>query len=226
MKLSVVIADDHPIVLRGLHALIEENGSFHVVATAADGAEAFSVIKSLRPDIAVLDLTMPKMTGLEVLTALRKTNLATRVVLLAASATDLDIYHAVDGKISGFLLKEAAPDELIHCLLAVARGETWFAHDIVDPALARVSDRRDKWLHLSQTLTAREREFVSLVMRRMSNKEIAFALGLSEGTVKVHLNNIFRKLRVSTRGDILELAGDVAEVAKSPGQRVGAFKSN
>lgn len=206
MTHTVVIADDHPIVLRGLKSLIDEHPDFAVAATATNGRDASDVIQTHAPSLAVLDLRMPQMTGLEVLADLRAAGLSTRVVLLAATASDFDIYQAIADGVAGLVLKEAAPDTLIDCLKVVSSGQTWFPHDIVDPAVAREATRRHQWEQLSRALTPREREIVDLIADGRSNKDLAFALGLSEGTVKVHINNIFRKLGASTRADVVRMA--------------------
>ena len=206
MPNTVLIADDHPIVLSGLSALIESDPAFTVVATATDGRAAVDKIEMLRPDIAVLDLNMPLLTGLEVLSALRHRGNNQKVILLAATLTDAEVFDASENGAAGILLKEMAPSTLMECLKVVAGGGRWLASEIVEAAISTETNRRDRWKLLSSRLTSREAEIVALIVRGLPNKEIAFALGISEGTTKVHLNNIFRKLGVISRPGLLAMA--------------------
>jgi DNA-binding NarL/FixJ family response regulator len=199
---SVLIADDHPILLSGLKALIDADPDFNVVATAADGATALEKVRQIEPDVAVLDLNMPLRTGLDVLTQITASGLGTSVVVLAATASDDDIHRLVTAGAKGLVLKESAPQLLIACLRAVAAGQVWFSEEV--PAIvSRQGEQKRLWRERFESLTEREIEVVRLANAGASNKEIAYALQLVEGTVKVHLNNIFRKLHVSTRAELL-----------------------
>jgi two-component system nitrate/nitrite response regulator NarL len=201
---SVLIADDHPVVLGGLKALIAENPQFRVVATAADGASALAELQRTTPDVAVLDLNMPIHNGLAVLQRAAELHVSTPIVILAAAASDADIHALVTSGAAGLLFKDAAPQVLTTCLERVLAGRKWIAAD----ALAAVQ-RQEVKNQLSQSrlssLTQREIELLRLVQNSRSNKEIAYALNLSEGTVKVHLNNMFRKLGVSSRAELASL---------------------
>jgi DNA-binding NarL/FixJ family response regulator len=201
MPHSVLIADDHPILLNGLRALIEEDDSFEVVATATDGAEALERIQALEPEIAILDLLMPSMSGIEAMAQLHEHDIATHVVVLAATASDGDIHRVVTLGARALLFKESAPEVLMHCLREVAQGGTWFADGIAD-IVSYQAEAKAAWNKRLNSLTPREMEVVRLANSGRSNKEIAFLLQLSEGTVKVHLNNVFRKLNVSTRAEL------------------------
>lgn len=204
MTYSVLIADDHPVVLGGLKALIAENPQFRVVATAADGASALAELQRTTPDVAVLDLNMPIHNGLAVLQRAAELHVSTPIVILAAAASDADIHALVTSGAAGLLFKDAAPQVLTTCLERVLAGRKWIAAD----ALAAVQ-RQEVKNQLSQSrlssLTQREIELLRLVQNSRSNKEIAYALNLSEGTVKVHLNNMFRKLGVSSRAELASL---------------------
>jgi DNA-binding NarL/FixJ family response regulator len=204
MTYSVLIADDHPVVLGGLAALIGESSTFHVVATATDGESALAELQRTSPDIAVLDLNMPVHNGLEVVRRAAALKLRSPIVILAAAASDAEIFALVTSGVAGIVFKDAAPQILRTCLESVLSGERW----IPDDALAAV-ERQQAKNHLSQSrlssLTQREIELLRLVQNARSNKEIAYALNLSEGTVKVHLNNMFRKLGVSSRAELVSL---------------------
>jgi len=215
MPTTVAIADDHPIVLRGLSALIEADPDFRVVATASQGVEALDAIVSTLPAIAVLDLNMPQRSGLEVLRELPRLGLPTRAVMLAAAATDAEIYDILDAGAAGLVFKEAATDQLLDCLRAVASGRQWLPVERTEGAAAREAARRGKWRRLSPQLTSREVEIVRLVIDGVTNKALAFRLQVSEGTTKVHLHNIFRKLEVGSRSELVQLAGGQAGEAKA-----------
>src|SRR3954447_13897082 len=192
--MRVVLADDHPIVLGGLRALLQAEPGVEIVAAALEGAAALTMIRAHQPEIAVLDIYMPRLTGLEVLETLEADGLATRVVLLTGSASDEQIATAVERGAWGLLLKESAPGTLIDCLKAVAAGQRWLPEELVAPAIRRASERRATDLRPERVLTAREYEIARLIAQGLSNKHIAHALGISEGTVKIHLHNTYEKL--------------------------------
>ena len=192
--LRVVLADDHPIVLSGLRVLLQAAPEVEIVATAPDGATALEAIRTYEPHIAVVDINMPQLTGLDVLDAVETNGLATRVILLTGSATDEQIATAVERGAWGFLLKEHALGTLMECLRTVAAGQRWLPEEVVAPAIRRATERREKDVQLARVLTAREYEIAGLVAQGLSNKHIARRLTISEGTVKIHLHNTFEKL--------------------------------
>jgi DNA-binding NarL/FixJ family response regulator len=215
MTAKIAIADDHPIVLRGLLNLIANDPDFEVVATAAAGDAILDAVRRETPDIAVLDLNMPALTGLEVLTTIRQEGLRTRVVLLAATISDADIFDAVSNGAAGILRKESAPETLMDCLRELAAGRQWLPDGLVDSAMQREGLRRERWRQRSPGLTNRELQIVGLIVGGSSNKDIAFRLQVSDGTTKVHLNNIFRKLAVGSRAELIELASGQLQPAEA-----------
>ena len=192
--MRVVVADDHPIVLGGLRALLQAEPGVEIVAAVPDGASALEVIRAHEPSIAVLDIRMPQLTGLEVLEALEAEGLGTRVVLLTGSASDEQIATAVDRGAWGLLLKESALCTLMACLKTVAAGQRWLPEELVAPAVRRAAERRASDVPLERVLTAREYEIARLIAQGLSNKHIARALTIAEGTVKIHLHNMYEKL--------------------------------
>ena len=202
----VLLADDHPVVLAGLRELIAAKDGFQVVATATNGEEALRALRELKPDLAVLDVSMPDMTGLDVLAVLNSEGLDIPVVFLTATASDEQIAAAVTLGVRGIVLKDAAPDSLIQCLRTIADGGRWLPPEVVDAALSRESERRLEAHRVEQSMTSREREIALLVAKGMSNKEIGRKLSVSEGTVKIHLHNIYQKLGVSNRTSLAALA--------------------
>lgn len=207
MTITVAIADDHPIVLRGLSVLIESHAEFKVVAAESNGTAALRAIGEFVPDVAVLDLNMPEKTGLEVLQELTEANATTKVVLLAATATDAEIFDVMSAGAAGLLFKDETTERLIDCLRAVAAGERWASTGRSQEQLARELSRRERWEQLEPLLTGRESEIVQLVAGGVTNKDIAFRLNMTPGTAKVHLNNIFRKLNVASRSELIALVG-------------------
>ena len=205
-SIRVVLADDHPVVLQGLSSLLRAEGNFEVLATLPNGAAALKAIRDFGPDVAVLDLSMPEMTGIEVLNAVTAEGLVTKVIILTAEAGDSQVLAAVAGGVRGIMLKDAAPDALAQCIRHVAEGGRWLPHDLVDEALSRESGRRTQADRLGSSLTVREREVVLLVAEGLSNKEVARKLKVSEGTVKIHLHNIYQKLEVTNRTALAAMA--------------------
>jgi DNA-binding NarL/FixJ family response regulator len=204
--ITVSLADDHPIVLRGLAEVLANEPDFVVVSSSRDGDEALIAIRNHRPRIAVIDIQMPSIDGLQVLTRLKEEALPTRGVLLTAGLTDAQLFDALVAGAAGIVLKDLVEAALIECLREVAQGKQWFAPTLVGPALAREARRRQKWRRLSPTLTPRETEIIHYVAQGRSNKNIAHKISISEGTLKLHLNHIFRKLEVSSRSELVELA--------------------
>ena len=193
---NVFLVDDHPVLLRGLTDLVAMEPDFRVVGSTTDGAGAFAMIDRLKPDLAVLDINMPDVSGLALLRRLRAADLPVRTVFLTAVITPAQLSEALANGIWGVVLKEAAPDTLIDCLRRVASGRRWLTEEMArkaDPYWNRpVADGLS-------TLTPREMEIAGQACRGLSNKLIARELGASEGTVKIHLHNIFQKLRVTNR---------------------------
>ena len=206
MSTSIVIADDHPVVLHGLASLIEADPEFSVVGRCADGIAALAAIREMRPNLAVLDLNMPGMTGREVLAAIVREELGARVLLLTAAATDAELYDTIDAGAAGVVVKDSGIETLLTCLRTIAAGGVWLPDDVVGPAMDRETARRDEWRELSAELTARELEIVRLVLQGSTTKEISFRMNITIGTTKVHMSNIFRKLKVSSRGELFRLA--------------------
>jgi len=204
--LRILLADDHPVVLSGLQALLSRIPGLEVINSQSDGTGALKAIRRLEPDVAVLDISMPGLTGIEVLEAAEKEGSRTRIVFLTASATDENITEAVRGGAWAIMLKDSAPEDLARCIKAVAAGERWLAPELVAPALRREAERREDVAKIDSLVTPREREIATLVAAGLSNKEIARRLDISEGTVKIHLHNVYNKVGVANRTSLATLA--------------------
>jgi two-component system NarL family response regulator len=190
-KIRVLIVDDHRVVRVGLRAIIDAEPDMEVVAEAGDGPTALAAYAEHKPDITLLDLRMPGMSGPEVLTALRQRDPEATVIVLTSYDADEDVYRAVQAGARGYLLKGTLPDGVLEAAIRkVHAGQRLLAPE----AAARLADRMT-----SPQLTPREVAVLELVAKGKSNKEIGTMLSLAEGTVKTHLKRIYEKLGVSDR---------------------------
>jgi DNA-binding NarL/FixJ family response regulator len=203
---SVIVADDHPLVLRGIRDLIAATPDFDIVAVATNGIAALDLIRTLVPTIAVLDLAMAGLRGTQVLQNVAREGLPVRVVFLTASISPEDTLEAVAAGAYGIQLKESAAEDLVACLRTVASGRRAIPPALLETAITEESMRRKAQSDESAQLTAREAEIARLVTAGLPNKEIARRLDVTEGTVKIHLHNIFRKLQVPNRTSLAGLA--------------------
>ncbi|MFI0488671.1 MAG: response regulator [Yersinia sp. (in: enterobacteria)] len=191
---TIMIVDDHPLMRRGIKQLLELDSIFDVVAEANSGSEAiFEAIKH-QPDIILLDLNMKRMSGLEILKALRNEGVDARVVVLTVSDTHSDVYAVIDAGADGYLLKDNEPEILLENIRQASAGENVFSNEIAQ----YLSSRHEQVNPLSE-LTERELDVLQEVARGMSNKLVALTLHISEETVKVHIRNLLRKLNVRSR---------------------------
>jgi DNA-binding NarL/FixJ family response regulator len=202
--MRIVVADDHPLLLDGVEALLATESGIDVVARCADGAEALQAVADHAPDVLVLDLHMPTLDGLDVLTQLGDD--APDVVLLAAELTGPEALEAVRRGVRGIVLKAEAPRRLIECLRTVETGERWIDPSTFDTLLDTALEREARTEAIRGRLTDRELDVVALVAEGLSNKRIADRLGIGVGTVKTHLYNIFQKLDVANRTELTVLA--------------------
>ena len=198
-----MVADDHPIVLHGLQHLLERQPDFQVVATCADGVATIGAVRAHRPDVLLLDLRMPGHSGLDVLRALDQHGLRCRTVLLTAAVTDEEVLEAVRLGATGLVLKESTPETLLACIRRVHEGGEWIDRDTASRAVRVALGREEAARVITETLTPRELEIVRMVAQGLRNKTIAGRLSISEGTVKVHLHNIYEKLDVGGRLELV-----------------------
>lgn len=192
----VFLVDDHPVLLRGLADLVAMEADFQVAGSTTEGSNAFAMIDRLKPDLAVLDINMPDVSGMAILRRIWSADLPVRTIFLTAMITPSQAAEALAHGIWGILLKEAAPDTLIDCLRSVAAGRRWFAEEVAAKLAPLPSQQVPPGL---SGLTPREREIAGLACSGLSNRLIARQLGAGEGTVKIHLHNIFQKLRINNR---------------------------
>src|SRR6476659_1432145 len=201
---TVVIADRHPVVLRGLSQVLGEQADFRILACCSDGMSCVEAIRSLSPDIVLLDVLMPDVAGIEILAIVNSERLTTRLVFFAASIDDRAMMMLGPAGAYGVILKDAAPEVLVQALRRVARGQKLFPLISSDQAAFREQTAvAEKSLTV---LTDRERQIMRLVSEGLSNKEIGRRLNIADGTIKVHLHHIFQKLDISNRTALAALA--------------------
>jgi DNA-binding NarL/FixJ family response regulator len=199
MPIRLLLADDHPIVLDGLEQLFRLEEDFQVIGRCTRGDEVASQVMKLKPDALVLDMRMPGHNGLEVLRELRGRPHKTRVVILAATLTEEEMLEAIRLGVRGIVLKEMAPRLLVECIRKVHGGGQWLEKTIAGAVLDRLARREGAQKGVSGILTPREIEIARSIGVGRSNKEIADALFISEGTVKTHLHRIYEKLHIHGR---------------------------
>ena len=208
MAIRLVLADDHPLILEALENLFRARGGFEVLASCTSGTEALQAVRQHRPDVLVLDLRMPDKSGLDVLRELAGEHLPTRTVLLTATLEDAEMLEAIRLGVGGVVLKEMAVSSVVQCVEKVHAGETWLEKKSVARALKKLVQREDGAREAVEILTPRELEIVRMLGRGLRNKEIASRLSISEHTVKVHLSNIYTKLKVDGRLALMRYAED------------------
>lgn len=205
--MRVLIIDDHALFRVGLKGLLEQR-NIEVVGAAADGIEGMELAKLHQPDIILLDLRMPGMAGLEVLKTLREDKVMIPVAMLTTSNEETDLIKSLRSGAQGYLLKDMEPDELVSALRDIEKGKNVVAQDLTD-ALARMVQGETKIEDDEgpfSELTPREREILCLLAEGQSNKLIARNLGISDGTVKLHVKAILRKLGIHSRVEAAVIA--------------------
>jgi two-component system, NarL family, nitrate/nitrite response regulator NarL len=203
--IRILIADDHAMFRKGLHSLLTAETGFTVIGEGECGEDAVRLARALRPDILLLDMAMPGLSGLEALTELAAAPIPVRTILLTASIEKPDVVKALKLGAAGVVLKTSQPAELFKCIRGVMTGQHWIGREAVSDLVEalRTLDEEAVSTRPRFGLTPRELEVTSAVVSGFSNKEIAKKLVLSEDTVKHHLTNIFDKVGASNR---LELA--------------------
>jgi len=194
--MRILLADDHHLVRRGIRVLLEAIPGVEVVAEAGDGHEAMALIESKRPDVAVLDITMPGLNGLEVAARAAKEVPHTKVLVLSMHAGEAYVAQALRSGVAGYLLKDAADDELALALKAVARGDVYLSPQISRQLVERLARAADTEPDPLAGLTSRQREILQLVAEGNSSKQVAAKLGISVKTVEAHRGQIMERLGV------------------------------
>ncbi len=208
-KTRILVADDHPIFLRGLAQIIETDVAFTIVAEASHGEQALQLIREEQPDIAVLDINMPKKDGFEVVKEMRNQGLSgTKIVFLTMYDDESYLDSALDLGVSGYLLKENATGEVLHCLRAILNGRLYISPTLSGYLVARQKQREALLQKVSglNALTPSERKILRLLARGLTSRDMAATLHISIRTVQNHRNNICRKLDLRGHNKLLEFA--------------------
>jgi DNA-binding NarL/FixJ family response regulator len=197
-KIRILLADDHKLMRGGLRLLIEQQSDLSVVGEASDGREAVSLAKSLRPDVAVMDITMPNLNGIEAAHQITQSHPETGVIILSMHPDESYVLRALKAGAKGYLLKDSAESDLILAVRAVAGGKSFFSPTVSKVLLVdymrklKRSGAEDAY----DLLTPREREILQLVAEGKSNKDVANLLNLSVYTVETHRSNVMQKLHL------------------------------
>jgi len=193
-RVRVMVVDDHAIVRQGISDVLAADEDIEIVALVASGEEAVSLAAKLHPDVALMDLSMPGMDGVEATRRTIGASPGVRVVMLTSFAEPEHVNDALDAGAVGYLLKDADADEIVRAVKAANRGEAPFSARAAGALLLRRAQRRSV-----EDLTPREREVLDLVGQGLANKQIARRLSIKEKTVKAHLSNVFQRIGVSDR---------------------------
>lgn len=198
-KTTVMLVDDHPLLRKGLRQLLSFEPEFEIIAEAGSGAEALTIVSETEPDLIILDLNMQGMDGLETLKRFRDEGITSRIVMLTVSDNNEDVVKAISQGADGYLVKDSDPDELLEQIKKAASGKMVLS-DVVNAALAAAIRRpAEKPAADINSLTNREYEILSLIAKGRSNKLIARELDISDGTVKVHVKHLLKKLNLRSR---------------------------
>jgi len=193
----LLVVDDHPVVRAGLVEMLHSDSRLHVIAQATNGQEAVEMFAAFKPDVTLMDLRMPQMGGVEATERIRAMDSGARVIIMTAVDGEEDIFRGLKAGARGYLLKDAPVSEVVNAVLVTMQGQRYLAHAVA----AKLAD------HLGATqLSSRELEILQLVATGLSNKGIARKAGITEGTVKFHVNNILEKLQCASRTEAVSLA--------------------
>ena len=206
-SISIVLADDHLIVRQGLHALLEAEPDLNVIGQTGDGLEAVELVKRLNPDVAVLDLMMPGLNGLEVARQLSKMTPRTKIIILSMYDDEGFVLEALSNGVSAYVLKDTGSADLINAVREVICGHRYLSPSLTDRAID-VYEQMTKQgtMDKYETLTTREREVLHLSAEGLTNNEIAHRLGISIRTAETHRSKLMHKLDVHTQADLTRYA--------------------
>lgn len=206
-QVSIVLADDHPVVRHGLRALLEAEPGFAVIGEAIDGAEALDIVAQTRPDVLIADVMMPGMTGLEVTTQVAQRWPATRVLILSIYRNEAYLLAALRNGAAGYILKSAAAEELLRAVREVAAGRRYLSAPFAERAIEFYTHPMEPArLDIYETLTLREREVLLQMAEGLTSQEIGAKLSISPRTVEVHRTHILQKLDLRNQTELVRFA--------------------
>jgi two-component system, NarL family, response regulator len=196
-RIRVLIVDDHPVVRAGLSSMLATQPGIDVVGSASSGEEALEMVRRDMPDLLLLDLRMPGMSGIDTLLALKAMKATARVIILTSFEMDENIYRAVQAGALGYLLKDTSQSQMLEAIATVHSGKRYIPSQIA----ARLAERM-----MRSNLTAREVEILEMLAKGLTNKQIGTALSISDNTVRNHVNSIMEKMEVSDRTEAVAVA--------------------
>ena len=211
--IRVVLADDHVFVRDGIKSLLENEANIEVVGEAIDGADALEVVTETKPDLLIVDIRMPNLTGIEVVEKLRSENNAVKIIMLSMHESEEYVLKSIKAGADGYLLKGSSKEEFLKALHTVSAGGKYFSGDISSILISQLTNGSST-LEPKQTLgeemmiTKREKEILTLLLSGKGNKEIAEALDISKRTAEVHRFNLMKKLKVK---NLMELSNKATE---------------
>jgi DNA-binding NarL/FixJ family response regulator len=201
--ITVLIADDHPIVVEGIRNLLSHAVGIKVIGTASRGQQTLEMVRSLEPDVLLLDMEFTDLNGIEVVQNLANEDYCGRILVLSSHADRAYISQLLSLGVSGYLIKDEVPDTIVEAVRGVARGEKgWLSRSVA----GKVSQIMQEGKEGNKELTARELEVLELVVEGKTSSEIAFRLGISSKTVEKHLEKIFKKMNVTSRVEAAVIA--------------------
>ncbi|RKS13054.1 response regulator transcription factor [Flavobacterium sp. 120] len=211
--IRVVLADDHVFVRDGIKSLLENEANIEVVGEATDGLEALKIVESCKPDLLILDIRMPNMTGIEVVEKLRSQNNLVKIVMLSMHESEEYVLKSIKAGADGYLLKGSSKEEFLKALQTIANGGKYFSGDISSILIGQLNNSTSiqepkPMQDEEQLITKREREILKLLLSGKGNKEIAEALDISKRTAEVHRFNLMKKLKVK---NLMELSNKANE---------------
>lgn len=198
MQPSILIADDHPLVLKGLQDFLVEKG-YKVVASETDGEKAYNSILKSKPDIAVLDIRMPLMTGIEIAEACKDNRIETKIILITFEKDETLYHQAKSLNVSGYILKEFALVEIENCIKAVHEGKTYFSEELTEHLLLEEKPE------ILEALTPTEKKVLFLISKNKTAKEIGDLMFISDRTVEKHKSHIIKKAKLAPKPNSLSL---------------------
>jgi len=204
-RIKILVADDHPVVRKGLQSCLARQERLRVVGEASDGEEALQKALELIPDVVLLDISMPRKDGLTVTGALRKAAPQIKVLILSVHSNKEYLFRIIQAGAHGYVSKEASPDELLRAIESVHNGETFFTPEIAQAALSQLVNNGGKKDPFA-LLTTREREVLVLIAQGQSNKEIAHVLGIGVRTIETHRERIMRRLDIHSVAGLTKFA--------------------
>ncbi len=206
MFVTLLLADDHPVVRQGLRHLLEREPEFHIVGEAGDGVAALQLVELLKPDILVLDIMMPGLNGLEVLRQTRKISPSTHTIILTMQSANAYLVEALKIGAAGYLLKETGPSELVDAVHEVLKGNRFLSANLAKLVQDDKLKIGDIPSDAYRTLTAREREIFQLTVEGLTSSEIGDKLKISPRTVEEHRSNLTNKLGIKHHADLVRFA--------------------